>query len=69
MVVQTPKYGIIFHASLVGQAAPKHKGKIARVLAAKCALSVRVDALGEQLDPHVGIEGRSTVRTRGSPTP
>ncbi len=53
----------------MGQAAPKHKGKIARVLAAKCALSVRVDALGEQLDPHVGIEGRSTVRTRGSPTP
>ncbi|KAE8678964.1 Nucleolar protein 58 [Hibiscus syriacus] len=24
----TPKYGLIYHASLVGQAAPKHKGKI-----------------------------------------
>ena len=23
----TPKYGLIYHASLVGQAAPKHKGK------------------------------------------
>ena len=67
VVVQTPKYGIIFHASLVGQAAPKFKGKIARVLAAKCSLSVRVDALGEQLDPHVGIEGRATVRARSPP--
>ena len=41
----TPKYGLIYHASLIGQAAPKHKGKISRVLAAKCALSIRVDAL------------------------
>lgn len=24
----TPKYGLIFHASLVGQAAPKVKGKV-----------------------------------------
>ena len=23
----TPKYGLIYHASMVGQAAPKHKGK------------------------------------------
>merc|ERR1712025_700425 len=44
----TPKYGLIYHASLIGQAQPKHKGKISRVLAAKCALSVRVDALGEE---------------------
>ena len=43
----TPKYGLIYHASLVGQAQPKHKGKISRVLAAKCALSIRVDALGD----------------------
>merc|ERR1711871_1279448 len=44
---ETPKYGLIYHASLVGQAAPKNKGKVSRVLAAKCALSIRVDALGE----------------------
>ena len=31
----TPKYGLIYHASLVGQAAPKHKGKISRVLAGR----------------------------------
>ena len=27
---QTPKYGLIYHASLVGQAAPKLKGKVCR---------------------------------------
>lgn len=31
----TPKYGLIYHASLVGQTSPKHKGKISRMLAAK----------------------------------
>merc|ERR1712137_898328 len=29
----TPKYGLIYHASIVGQAQPKHKGKVSRVLA------------------------------------
>jgi nucleolar protein 58 len=43
----TPKYGLIYHASLVGQASGKNKGKIARVLAAKAALGVRVDSLSE----------------------
>jgi len=42
---ETPKYGLIYHASLVGQANPKLKGKISRSLASKCALCVRVDAL------------------------
>lgn len=61
----TPKYGLIYHASLVGQAAPKHKGKISRVLAAKCALAVRVDALTEDdLDASVGHEGRQKVEMR-----
>jgi nucleolar protein 58 len=41
----TPKYGLIYHASIVGQANPKLKGKISRSLASKCALCVRVDAL------------------------
>jgi len=39
----TPKYGLIYHASLVGQATGKNKAKIARVLAAKAALGARVD--------------------------
>ena len=43
----TPKYGLIYHASLIGQATGKNKGKIARVLAAKAALGLRVDALAD----------------------
>lgn len=43
----TPKYGLIYHASLVGQASGANKGKMARQLASKVALSVRVDSLEE----------------------
>eukprot|EP00180_Rhodochaete_pulchella_P002854 Plantae.Rhodophyta-Rhodochaete_pulchella.ctg45.p2 GENE.Plantae.Rhodophyta-Rhodochaete_pulchella.ctg45~~Plantae.Rhodophyta-Rhodochaete_pulchella.ctg45.p2 ORF type:complete len:539 (-),score=142.51 Plantae.Rhodophyta-Rhodochaete_pulchella.ctg45:2265-3881(-) len=62
----TPKYGLIYHASLVGQAAPKLKGKISRVLASKCALSIRVDALGEDPDDDgsLGVENREKVERR-----
>ena len=60
----TPKYGLIYHASLIGQAAPKNKGKIARVLAAKCSLAVRVDALGDGDDATLGIEARAKVEAR-----
>ena len=42
----TPKYGLIYQASLVGQAPAKIKGKISRALAAKCSVCIRVDALG-----------------------
>ena len=58
---ETPKYGLIYHASLIGQAAPKFKGKISRVLAAKCSLSIRVDALGESADATIGLDSRSKV--------
>jgi len=64
----TPKYGLIYHASLIGQAAPKNKGKISRVLAAKAALAIRVDALSDetedQVDTTIGFEGRSKVEAR-----
>ncbi|CAN0135807.1 unnamed protein product, partial [Ectocarpus sp. 13 AM-2016] len=60
----TPKYGLIYHASLIGQAAPKNKGKISRVLAAKCALAIRVDALADETDTSIGIESRSKVEMR-----
>ncbi|KAI9827111.1 MAG: Nucleolar protein 58 [Sarea resinae] len=43
----TPKYGLIYHASLIGQASGKNKGKIARMLATKAAIGLRVDALAE----------------------
>ena len=60
----TPKYGLIYHASLVGQAGPKIKGKIARVVATKTALAVRCDALGEGENSDVGMEQRSKVEAR-----
>lgn len=53
----TPKYGLIFHASLVGQATGRNKAKIARVLAAKAALGLRIDALADW-----GIEGEDPTR-------
>lgn len=62
----TPKYGLIYHASLIGQASNKSKGKIARMLATKAALGLRVDALGESVDVDhtVGLELRSKVESR-----
>lgn len=43
----TPKYGLIYHASLVGQASGRNKGKVARMLAAKTALGLRIDSLSD----------------------
>jgi nucleolar protein 58 len=60
----TPKYGLLYHASLVGQAAPKNKGKISRVLAAKCALSIRMDALGDSDGVTIGLDARAKVEQR-----
>ena len=63
----TPKYGLIYHASLVGQATGKNKGKIARMLAAKAAIGLRVDALsdwsaqGEGKGDDIDEEERSTL--------
>uniref|UniRef100_H2YQL4 Nucleolar protein 58 n=1 Tax=Ciona savignyi TaxID=51511 RepID=H2YQL4_CIOSA len=60
----TPKYGLIYHASLVGQCNPKNKGKISRMLAAKCALAVRYDALAEETSTEMGIEQRAKLESR-----
>merc|ERR1712224_575990 len=60
----TPKYGLIYHASLVGQSAPSLKGKISRVLAAKLSLCCRVDALGDEVEPSLGKEFKEYVEKR-----
>jgi nucleolar protein 58 len=60
----TPKYGLIYHASLIGQTTPKNKGKISRVLAAKTALAIRVDALGDTIGPTIAVESRMKVEAR-----
>ncbi|KAJ5643545.1 uncharacterized protein N7484_006052 [Penicillium longicatenatum] len=58
----TPKYGLIYHASLIGQATGRNKGKMARVLAAKASLGLRVDALGEW-DDDVTEEEKAALGT------
>ncbi|KAK1922601.1 putative pre-rRNA processing protein [Papiliotrema laurentii] len=66
----TPKYGLIYHASLIGQAPQKLKGKMARMVATKAALSIRVDALSDadsRSDPQaadVGITNRVKLESR-----
>ncbi|USW49238.1 Putative nucleolar protein Nop56/Nop58 [Septoria linicola] len=74
----TPKYGLIYHASLIGQASGKNKGKIARMLATKSTLGLRVDALsdwgqagkGEEAEPTeeeksaIGVQGRAAIERR-----
>lgn len=48
----------------MGQSGPKDKGKISRMLAAKTSLAARVDALGEETAPTIGIESKAKVRQR-----
>lgn len=60
----TPKYGLIYHASLVNASNPKSKGKISRMLAAKASLAIRYDALGEDTTNEMGIENRAIIEKR-----
>jgi len=60
----TPKYGLIYHSALVGQASTKNKGKISRSLAAKASLACRVDAFGEDSTFDLGTEHRARLETR-----
>jgi len=57
----TPKYGLIYHASLIGQTPAKKRGKVSRVLANKAALSCRVDALGDENTKKIGIESLQCI--------
>jgi len=62
----TPKYGLIYHAQIVGQSATALKGKVSRMLAAKASLACRVDALGEDAESsaELGMEQRMKVEAR-----
>lgn len=68
----TPKYGLIYHATLIGQASVRNKGKMSRMLAAKAALATRVDALGEDGGFDLGaahkvkLEGMLKILEEGS---
>ncbi|MCP9261049.1 Nucleolar protein 58, partial [Dirofilaria immitis] len=64
----TPKYGLIYHAQLIGQASTKIKGKVARKLAAKVSLSTRIDALAdESMGTELGEKERGPKRITGKP--
>merc|ERR1711912_12638 len=62
----TPKYGLIYHASLVGQSSAKNKGRMSRMLAAKAALALRYDAFGDADEGTVelGINNRAKLERR-----
>lgn len=60
----TPKYGLIYHAQLVGQSNAQMKGKMSRMLAAKASLATRVDALGEEPSNVLGVQHRAKLETR-----
>jgi len=60
----TPKYGLIYQATLVGQSHAKIKGKISRTLAAKCSVCIRVDALGESENAEVGEQCKQYIESR-----
>lgn len=66
----TPKYGLLYHSSLVGMAPPKMKGKMARMVATKAALSIRLDALADADSksdlsaPTIGAESRARLEAR-----
>ena len=42
---------------------------MSRVLAAKCALSIRVDAMGDSPEPTIGLESRQMVRIAAASCP
>lgn len=60
----TPKYGIIYGCSLLGQAAPQNKGRIARSLASKIAIAARIDSYGEEKTNMMGIKMREKIERR-----
>ncbi|XP_058119272.1 nucleolar protein 58 [Anopheles ziemanni] len=60
----TPKYGLIYHASMVTTASIKNKGRISRSLAAKASLATRVDAFGDDVTMQLGIDHRAKLETR-----
>lgn len=62
----TPKYGLIYHAQLVGQTTTALKGKVSRMLAAKASLACRVDAFSEDTTSsiEIGMAQRLKVEAR-----
>ncbi|KAI1198910.1 Nop-domain-containing protein [Nemania serpens] len=60
----TPKYGILFHASFIGKAAQKDKGRVSRYLANKCSIAARIDSFSEEPSKKFGEVLRGQVEDR-----
>ncbi|KAM0671976.1 Nop56p-like protein [Ordospora colligata] len=60
----TPKYGIIYGSSLVGQTPSQHKAKIARSLASKIGLAARIDMYGDDTHKNHGTHMREQIMKR-----
>jgi nucleolar protein 58 len=61
---KTPKHGFLYQVPIVGYTTPQNRGKISRVLASKCCLVTRLDALKKNSTADFGIESRRKVITR-----
>lgn len=60
----TPKYGLIFHSTFIGRAAPKNKGRVSRYLANKCSMASRIDCFSELPTSEFGKALRDQVEER-----
>ncbi|KAH9386473.1 nucleolar protein 58 [Nematocida major] len=60
----TPKYGIVYNSTYVGQAPLEIKGQVARTLASKIAIASRCDASGEEASGDYGIKAREDIEKR-----
>ncbi|WUR03354.1 nucleolar protein 58 (NOP58) [Vairimorpha necatrix] len=60
----TPKYGLIFESSILGQVAPEYKGKVARSLAAKISLCAKLDASPNNQSGSFGLDSKNKLMNR-----
>lgn len=60
----TPKYGIIFESSLLGQTPLEYKGKVARSLASKISLCARLDAYNKNQNGEFGNDAKKKILNR-----
>lgn len=44
----TPKYGLLYHASAIARAAPKNKGRMSRFVANKISIASRIDCFSDK---------------------
>lgn len=61
---KTPKYGLIYHASAIGKADAKSKGRISRYLANKCSMASRIDCFSDEPTTLFGKALRGQVDNR-----